>query len=291
MIGYRACFYAARDGLTLFYRDYPAPSDAHGRTPVLCLPGLTRNARDFDAIAAHIAETRRVLCADFRGRGRSHYDPDWRHYTVAVETDDMFQLLQQANIPRVLVLGTSRGGIVGMAMAGMRKDALAGIVLNDVGAVLEATGLQRIAEGLQPPARFADWDQAADALKRANAQTFADVADAQWQSHARALFREESGAIVPDRDPALTDAVLAAVGPDGKAVSLDLWKLFDCLDTIPALALRAANSDLLSAETLARMQAAKPDLVAVTVPGRGHVPFLDEPLALAAIDAFLAGVT
>jgi pimeloyl-ACP methyl ester carboxylesterase len=290
MISYRKRFYGARDGLTLFYRDYPAPPGAQARTPVLCLPGLTRNARDFDAVADHMAATRRVLCADFRGRGRSHYDPEWRHYTVAVETDDMFQLLEQAHLPRAVILGTSRGGIVGMAMAGMAKQTVAAMILNDVGAVLEAAGLQRILDMLRGVAAFADWDQAALALKRANEAAFPGVGDAQWRHHARALFQEQGGAIVPDRDPRLTDAVFAATPADGKAESLDLWKLFDSLDGIPTLVLRGANSDLLSAETLARMQAAKPGLTAVTVPDRGHVPFLDEPASLGALDAFLAAI-
>ena len=260
---------------------------------MLCIPGLTRNARDFDFIAGHIAATRRVLVADLRGRGRSAYDPDPRNYSVPVETGDMFALLDAMAIPRVVVLGTSRGGVIAMTMAAAAPGRLAGAILNDMGAELEAKGLERIYAVLGSPASFAGWDEAAEALKRANRSLFPNVSDARWLEFAHALHREEGARIVRDYDPNFPAAILEARGTnprDAKTGAADLWRWFGALAAIPVLVLRGENSELLSAETVAAMAKAKPDLMAVTVKDRGHVPFLDEPEAVAAIDAFLEGI-
>jgi pimeloyl-ACP methyl ester carboxylesterase len=282
-------FTLSQDGLRLFYRDYPGPT---GRTPVLCIPGLTRNSRDFDFIAGHIGATRRVITTDLRGRGRSAYDPEPHNYSVSVETGDMFQLLQAAGIARVVVLGTSRGGVIAMTMAAFAPATLAGAILNDMGAQLEAAGLERIYSVLRSPPSYAGWDQAVAALKAANSALFPNVSDERWGVFAHALYREEKDRCVGDYDPNFPAAILEAGGtnPRNAAGAADLWKWFGALAGIPALVLRGENSLLLSAETLGAMVRAKPDLASVTVKDRGHVPFLDEPEAVAAIDRFLEAI-
>jgi len=292
MMPFEERFTLSTDGLSLFYRDYAGPPGQNARTPVICIPGLTRNSRDFDFIASHIAATRRVITTDLRGRGQSGHDPDPRNYSVPVETGDVLQLLETLGIARVIVLGTSRGGVIAMVMATAKPGLLAGAILNDMGAQLEAKGLERIYTVLRAPPSFAGWEEAAAALARANAALFPNVSDAAWLAFAHALYREEAGRIVGDYDPKFPAAILEGAGtnPRNDAGAADLWRWFAALAAIPTLLLRGENSELLSAETVAAMLRAKPDLVSVTVKDRGHVPFLDEPEAVAAIDAFLQGI-
>jgi pimeloyl-ACP methyl ester carboxylesterase len=191
-------YYNSTDGLNLYYRDYLKPSD---RTPILCLPGLTRNSRDFDFIASHLATTRRVIVADLRGRGKSDYAKDPRHYTVAIEAADMIRLLDNAKIKNVIVLGTSRGGIVAMTMAATRPDTLKGVILNDIGGELDALGLSRIWEVIGREPLMNSWEAATAALKQNSEATFPNVDNSEWMAFTRALYREEDGRIVPDYDP------------------------------------------------------------------------------------------
>jgi pimeloyl-ACP methyl ester carboxylesterase len=282
-------YYNSTDGLNLYYRDYPRPS---GRTPILCIPGLTRNSRDFDFIASHMAATRRVIVADLRGRGKSEYAKDPRHYTVAIEAADMIRLLDNAQIEKTIVLGTSRGGIVAMTMAATRPDTLKGVILNDIGGELEALGLSRIWEfiGREPPMN--SWAAATAALRQNCEAIFPNVDNSQWVAFARALYREEDGRIVPDYDPRLGDAVrqnVPTISPDGPRVPL--WSLFSALARVPALVLRGENSDLLSADTLQKMHSVKRDLRSMTIKQRGHAPFLNETEAVAAIDGFLSEIS
>ena len=282
-------FYLSKDGLRLFYRDYPSQS---AKTPVLCIPGLTRNARDFDFIAAHIARTRRVLVTDLRGRGRSAYDPDASNYSVPVETRDVVQLVSELNLPKVVVLGTSRGGVIAMTMASFAPGIVAGAILNDMGALLEASGLERIYQVLRSPPSFVSWEDAAQALRRNNERLFPNVSEDRWREFARALYREHDGRIVGNYDPKFPQAILEGSGtnPRTGTGAADLWKWFAALRGVPTLVLRGENSELLSAGTVAEMKTRKPDLVTLTVKDRGHVPFLDEPEAVAAIDALLSGI-
>jgi len=285
---YAERYYKSADGLSLYYRDYAGPD---GATPVLCIPGLTRNARDFDWVAERLSKTRRVLVTDLRGRGRSDYAKDPRHYNVPVEAADVMRLLDDAQLREVVVLGTSRGGIVAMAMASTRPTALRAAILNDIGAEIEARGLARILDfvGREPP--IPDWQSASEGLRRVYADSFPTVQAAQWATHARALYREEANRIVPDYDPRLGDAMrqatpnFVAAGPN-----VPLWPLFGAMRNIPTLVLKAEHSDLLSNVTVAKMRLAKPDLATAIVADRGHAPFLNEPDAVAAIDEFLAGL-
>jgi pimeloyl-ACP methyl ester carboxylesterase len=253
---------------------------------VLCLPGLTRNSRDFESIALRIQRSRRVLSADLRGRGLSQNDPNWQNYHPGTYVGDIARLLADAGVPRVIVLGTSLGGILAMIIAATTPQVLAGVILNDVGPEVAAEGLKRIATyvGKNPPVR--NWDEAAAQARATYGLAWPGATDADWMAFARRSYVEVDGAPRLAMDPMIGEAVRAA--PAGAAP--DLWPVFAALKPIPTLALRGALSDVLSQETFDRMAREKPDLQRVTVPGRGHPPMLDEPDSIAAIDAFLAQV-
>jgi pimeloyl-ACP methyl ester carboxylesterase len=286
--GYEERRYTSKDGLSLFYRDYAGPGTK--ALPVLCIPGLTRNSKDFDFIAAAIARTRRVLTVDLRGRGQSAYDPNPANYSVPAETKDVLLLLDLLGLAKAVILGTSRGGVIAMTMAAFRPGIVAAAILNDMGAQLEPEGLERIYAVMRAPPSHPGWQEATDALKRANAKEFPGVSDARWKEFAHALYRERDGRIVGDYDPKFPQAILDGRGtnPRDEKGAADLWKWFDALTSVPVLVLRGEKSELLSAGTLAAMSRKKPDLAVATIFNRGHVPFLDEPEAVAAIDAFLS---
>lgn len=284
--GWRSVRFRAADGLALFARDY-GPAD--GRLPpVLCLAGLTRNSRDAHCLAVRLGEARRVVAPDYRGRGLSEYAPDWSTYRVEVEMADAIALMDRLGIDQAVVIGTSRGGLIAMLMAARHRDRLAGAVLNDIGPVLEPEGLMRIASYLGRKPRFTTWRGAVAAVKRTS-PGFDSLAEAEWLAFARRLFRDENGRPLPDYDsnlartfPRRGEIAAGAVAP--------MWDLFKTLEGLPAAALRAEHSDLLSPATFARMAEEIAGLDAVTVTNRGHAPFLDEPESLAAIDRLLARV-
>ena len=283
MSGARDVWHAGGDGLKLYARDRgPA---AGGLMPVICLPGLTRNSKDFDTVAPRLAETRRVVCPDFRGRGLSQYASDPLTYRPDVEMADTLALMDHLGIARAAVIGTSRGGIVAMFMAAKAKERLAGICFNDIGPRIEAAGLLRIRRYLGTDPKFASWAEAVAALKAGN-PGFDTLSEAEWLAFARRVFRDEAG--LPRAD---YDALLTAAFPTAEDISAgkvpELWGLYDLAAALPQLVLRGEHSDLLSAATAAEMQRRAPALAAVTVANRGHVPFLDEPEAAAAIDAWL----
>ena len=273
-------YFHSADGLRLHYRDYPAAGD---RVPVLCLPGLTRHCRDFETIAPRIQASRRVLCADLRGRGLSQYDPNWRNYHPGTYVADVATLLAGAGIGRVVVLGTSLGGIVAMIMAATMPHVLAGVILNDIGPEVAPEGLARISSYVGNAGPVRTWAEAAAQARATSGLAWPDASDEDWSRFARRVYREENGVLRLDMDPMIGQAVRAA--PSGAAPYL--WPAFAALRPIPVLALRGATSDLLSQTTFDRMAREKPDLERVTVPGRGHAPTLDEPECVAAIDAFL----
>lgn len=273
--------FAAPDGRRLAYLDTGGPGP-----PVLCLAGLTRNGRDFDFLAEHLAPRYRVIRLDSRGRGRSdHAEDPLSEYTVPVESGDALALLDHLAIPKVTIIGTSRGGILGMAVAAGRPGLVEGLVLNDVGAVIEMRGLLRIFATLGRPPRGETFEDAAAELARQNAREFPDVPPARWLQHAHALYDDADGRPVLSYDPKLRTATAAAL--DMEAATITLWPLFEGLKAIPVLTLRGQFSDILSQSTLAEMAAWHPDFEGVEIPGRGHTPFLDEPAALEAIDRFL----
>ena len=282
-MAYREHFVAAADGTRLYARDY----GGSGLTPAVCLPGLTRNAKDFETIAPWLAETRRVVALDFRGRGMSgRADP--ATYRPDQEVADTLAVLDHLGIGRFAVIGTSRGGIVAMVMAARALPRMAGVLLNDIGPRIEAAGLLRIRGYLGTDPQFDGWDEAVAALKSAN-PGFPDLGEDEWLAFARRVYREADGRPCADYDPALAvnfpsaEDILAAKVPE-------LWPLFDMLGSLPCLVLRGVHSDLLSEETVAAMRKRHARLAAATVRGRGHVPFLDEDDSLAAITDWLAAV-
>jgi pimeloyl-ACP methyl ester carboxylesterase len=284
---YREQRWTSHDGLELYCRVYDGTAAArasHAPT-VLCLPGLTRNSRDFESLAPHLAARHRVVCPDLRGRGFSARDPQWHNYHPGTYLADLQRLLQVLDLGRVAVIGTSLGGILGMMLGATAPERVAGLVLNDVGAEVDPRGIERIRgyTGLLPP--VASWDEAIRQYRAVNGDAWPDLSDETWARYVRRSYRADAtGRPVLDCDPRVGDALRAAQAPapDG------LWPVFDRLGAIPVLVIRGALSDILSAETLDRMQRQKPDLERVTVGNRGHVPLLDEPEALGAIDRFLA---
>ena len=270
------------DGLELYSRVYAGAGA--GAPAVLCLPGLTRNSRDFEALAPHLARHYRVVCPDLRGRGYSARDPNWKNYQPATYVADLSALLKVLGLRRVAIIGTSLGGLLAMILASVAPQAVAGIVLNDVGPEVDPAGVERIRgyAGRLPPVR--SWDEAIAQQRLVFGAAWPDLPDSRWATIARRSYREDAaGTPVLDVDPGVGEAVRA-----GPAAPADLWPVFAALKSVPALAIRGALSDILSAATFERMQREKPDLERLTVAGRGHVPLLDEPECLAAIDAFLA---
>jgi len=275
-------YFSSADGLRLYYRDYPAAEGA--RLPVMCLPGLTRNCRDFEVVAARLQRTRRVLSPDLRGRGRSQHDPQWQNYHPGTYVGDLARLLADAGVERVILLGTSLGGILSMLIAATTPQVPAAVILNDVGPEVAAEGLQRIAQYVGRHAPVGSWAEAAAQARATYGLALPDLSDDDWLTFARRSFVEADGVPRLDMDPMIGEAVRAA--PSGAAP--DLWPIYAALKPLPALAIRGAMSDVLSETTFDRMAREKPDLERLTVPRRGHPPLLDEPECVTAIDEFLA---
>jgi pimeloyl-ACP methyl ester carboxylesterase len=279
-------FFRSRDGLRLYYRDYPGDER---KAPVLCLHGLTRNSRDFAALAEHIAPARRVLVPDQRGRGRSQYDTHWLNYHPGTYVEDTWTLLRELPVERVVVIGTSLGGLMALLMAATRPQNIAGVVLNDIGPEIDPVGVARIQSyaGRLPPVR--SWDDAAAQMRMTFGLTFPEYDAAKWLEFARKSYDEgEDGVPRLAADPKIGDAVRSIPAPPNAVQAM--WLAFGQLRNLPALAIRGAHSDLLSAATFERMHREVPSVVAVTVPNRGHAPQLDEPDSLRGIDAFLDGL-
>jgi len=277
-------YFEAPDRRRLAYQDTGGAGPA-----VLCLAGLTRNARDFAGLAAHLAPLYRVLRLDARGRGLSEWAGEWAgdpvaEYTVPVEAGDALALLDHLGVARAAIVGTSRGGLLGMMIGATAPRRLSCLVLNDIGPVIEPRGLDNIMGYLGVEPKAASFEALAVVLERAMGAEFPDLSPRQWRGFARTIYRDEGGRPRLSYDARLRDAVEAAL----QGVPADLWALFDALARLPILTIRGGNSDILSAETLAEMVRRRPDMARVTVPNRGHAPFLDEPAAVAAIDEFLA---
>jgi pimeloyl-ACP methyl ester carboxylesterase len=276
------CHYTSPDGLALYYRDYPAETD---RLPVVCLPGLTRNSRDFETLAPRLQRGgRRVIAPDLRGRGRSQYDPNWSNYQPLTYLGDIAALQAAAGAERVVVIGTSLGGILAMLIAATRPNAIAGAVLNDVGPEIAAEGLQRISQYVGRAAPVGSWAEAAAQARDTYGLAMPGLSDDDWLDYARRSYIDVGGVPQLDMDPMIGEAVRSA--PAGAAP--DLWPVFEALKPVPTLALRGVMSDVLSAETFDRMAQEKPDLRRLSVERRGHPPLLDEPEVVATIEEFLA---
>jgi pimeloyl-ACP methyl ester carboxylesterase len=275
------------DGLRLRYRDYPGGvQEPRAKPPLLCLHGLTRNARDFEPLAERFAGEWRLIVPDMRGRGHSEYARDAASYSLESYIDDTVRLLRQVDCGAVAIVGTSMGGMIVAAMANARAWPIAAVVLNDIGPELEAAGVERIREYVGQGGSFETWMHAARHLREQAAAAHPDYTIGDWLAFAkRVMVVGGNGRIVFDYDMKIAEPFNAAT-----ETVLDLWPSFRALAGIPALVLRGELSDLLSAATVARMQAALPDLKAVTVPRVGHPPTLAEPKAQQAIADLLTGV-
>ena len=276
-------YFEVSDGLKLHYRDYRGSDD---RPPLLCLHGLTRNARDF----AHFAELHspefRVIVLEFRGRGLSDPDPQPMRYNPLTYAGDVLQLLDHLQLPQAVFVGTSLGGIVTMAIAGIAPQRIAAAILNDVGPELGQVGIDRIMTYLGKDRRFQNWDDAAAALSISQGPSFPDNTHQDWLRMARRNCRERDGEIVFDYDMAIAEPFRTG----GSVPKVDMWPLFLALAQKPLLVIRGEISELLSTETLDRMKEAAPAAGFAVVPGIGHAPELSESEAAAAIDAFLANL-
>jgi pimeloyl-ACP methyl ester carboxylesterase len=280
MAEYRDGRFTSQDGLALHYRDYGDPLSP--RLPVLCLTGLTRNSADFADLAARLATERRVLCPDYRGRGRSAYDRNWRNYDARVYLNDLGHLLAVTGIGRAVVIGTSLGGLLAMGLGALKPTALAGVVLNDIGPALAEQGMARILDYVGTDHPQPDWPSAVHFLRRL-LPGVALRSEEEWLDFARATYRQGAdGMLHFDWDVAIAKPLVANGGR-----TPDLWALFRGLRRVPTLAIRGGRSDVLTAETFDRMAEAKPDLRRVTVPEAGHTPTLKEPPAADALDDFL----
>lgn len=285
MAGYSDGFWWSNDGLRLHYRDYAGPSD---RPALLCLPGLTRNARDFEPLAGRLAGQWRLICPDLRGRAESAYAKDPMSYVPLTYVHDLERLLTDLNLTRFVAVGTSLGGIITMLMAATRADRLAGAVLNDIGPTIEPAGLDRIRGYVGAGGGHATWVHAARAVEDANRDVYPDYDLGQWLAMAKRLYRvSSSGRIILDYDMRIAEPLRV---PGGEA-GVDLWPVMAGFRSCPTLILRGEHSDILSAATAARMVRDIGDMAEyVDVPRVGHAPLLDEPASSAAIEKLLERV-
>ncbi|MBY0305796.1 MAG: alpha/beta hydrolase [Sphingomonas sp.] len=289
MAAYENRYWWSNDGIRLHARDY-APRDpvaAAGRPPILCLPGLTRNARDFDTLAQRLSAEWRVVVVDFRGRGDSGYAKDPMSYVPLVYVQDVEKLLGELGCTRYLAIGTSLGGIVTMLLAGAARETIVGAVLNDVGPEIDPIGLSRIRSYVGKSSAWPTWMHAARAVAESNADAYPHYEIGDWLAMAKRLYRlNASGRIVLDYDMKIAEPFRLP----GNEAGPDMWQALNRLSEIPVLIVRGGLSDILPAPVAERMAAVLGDAALVTVPDVGHAPTLDEPEATAAIDRLLAGV-
>ena len=272
------------DGLRLHYRDYAGDS---GRPPIVCIPGLTRNARDFEGVAERLSGDWRLICVDLRGRGESAYAKDPMSYVPLTYLQDLEALIAELRLERFVLFGTSLGGLVTMLLAASGSERIAGALVNDIGPVLETRGLERIRAYVGRSQNWPTWLHAARFLAEAQSDRYPDWDIDDWLAYAKRLCRlTPGGRIVFDYDMKIAEPFKLPGGDTG----FDLWAAWRALKGVPSLALRGELSDLLSEETVERMKAENPALEAVTVPRVGHAPTLDEPEAQAAIDRLLKRV-
>ena len=305
----QSVFIGAPDGLRLHARCYGRRSAP--ALPVVCLPGLARTAADFEALAQALASDppslrfggqvskpaiasvtagnanrpRRVIALDYRGRGQSEYDRDPANYNFQVELADVLAVIVALDATPAIFVGTSRGGILAMLLAAMRPTAIAGCVLNDIGPVIEPKGLIRIKGYVGKLPQPRSFEEGAEILRRLFSAQFPKLGPDDWLASARRTFRENNGALVPTYDVKLAKTL---EGVDFDKPFPPLWAQFDALGETPVMAIRGANSDILSAATVEAMRARRPALETIEVPDQGHAPLLVEPDIIARIADFAA---
>jgi pimeloyl-ACP methyl ester carboxylesterase len=281
-------YISAPDGLRLHVR-------CHGRhgapaLPVVCLPGLARTAADFDTLASALANdsvrSHRVIALDYRGRGKSDYDRDPANYNFQTELADVLAVIAALDAMPSIFIGTSRGGILSMLLAAVRPSAIAGVVLNDIGPVIEPKGLMRIKGYVGKLPQPRSFEEGAEIMRRLFNAQFPKLGPADWLASAHRTFKKENGALVPTYDPKLAKTL---EGVDFEKPFPPLWAQFDALAHVPAMVIRGANSDILSAATVEAMRVRRATLEIIEVPDQGHAPLLTEPDTIARIGEFVAG--
>lgn len=277
-------YWDSADGLRLHYRDYAGPAS---KTPLICMPGLTRNARDFEPVAEMLGGKRRMIAIDFRGRGDSAYAKDPMTYLPLTYMQDVDALLHALQLKHFITLGTSLGGIVSMLLATVWKDKMKGAILNDVGPEIGAKGAERIRSYVGLGRSFETWMHAARAMAEAHGEVYPDFRLDDWLRLAKRTCKlANNGRIVFDYDMKIAEPFKL---PGGEA-GVDLWPVFESLNDVPLLVLRGETSDILEKATATKMLKKHGAATLVTIPRVGHAPSLDEPESLDAIKAFLAGV-
>jgi pimeloyl-ACP methyl ester carboxylesterase len=283
---FTSVFITVQDGLRLHLRDYGSPATT--AFPLICLPGLTRTSADFHQLASALAcdptRPRRVLALDCRGRGLSDYDRNPRGYVLEVELADLLSVLAALEIEKAVVIGTSRGGLLAMLLAAQRPNAIAGVVFNDIGPVIEAAGLVRIKKQIETLPLPRSFEEGADILRRLNAAQFPKFTPDDWVRISRLTFRKSGRHFVTCYDPKLASTL---EGVDLRPLPA-FWPQFDALAHVPLMVIRGANSDILSSSTIEAMRARRPDLTVIEVPDQGHAPLLDDSALIARICKFLA---
>lgn len=276
--------WSSADGLSLYAKSY---GPASAPLSVLCIHGLTRNHKDFEPMIAALPGHYRFVAVDVRGRGRSAHDPEHKNYNPAIYAKDMGLLLDKLGIGRAVLIGTSMGGLISLMMMRRTPKRIAGVVLNDVGPVVEKTGIARIAGYAGKVQPVTDWQSAAAAVKTIQGQAFPDMPEERWMDFARRTYKElPNGDVVLDYDPNIARS-LGKVKP-GAVTNFALWRMFGGLKKAPLLVVRGAKSDILSEKTAQEMVRRHPDARLATVPRVGHAPILGEPEAVSAISDFLA---
>ncbi|MCP3729377.1 alpha/beta hydrolase [Sphingomonas sp. MG17] len=284
MPDYADGYWWSPDGLRLHYRDYPGDP---AKPPLLCIPGLTRNARDYEALAARMAGERRVIAVDLRGRGESAYAKDPMSYVPLTYLQDLEALVGELKLDSFVAVGTSLGGILTMLMASTHPERIAGAVLNDVGPEIDAAGLGRIRTYVGKANWHPTWMHAARAVAESNAEVYPDYGTEQWLDMAKRLYRLNSaGRIVLDYDMKIAEPFRVP----GNEAGPDMWRAFDALKGKPLLVVRGERSDILSAATAAEMGKRVKGSDLAVIPRTGHAPTLNECEAVAAIDKLLSTI-
>ncbi len=281
-------YWTSADGLTLHYRDYPGPEGiAADKPPIVCMHGLTRNARDFAALAEHLSQNWRVIVPEMRGRGMSDYAKESASYSPLTYVGDVLGLLADQGITRFIAIGTSLGGLMTMLLAATGATKIAGAVLNDIGPQIEMKGIARIAGYVGQGRSYPTWMHAARALQELHTASFPDYTIDQWLDMAkRTMVVGQNGRIVLDYDMAIAEPFKEG----STSASADLWPAFDALRDTPLLLLRGELSDLIAVESVVEMERRHPGMQVVTVPRVGHAPTLDELESRVAIDSLLAQI-
>jgi len=280
---YEDRYWTSSDGLTLHYRNYPGP-EGSTKLPVLCMHGLTRNARDFGPLAEALSATRRVIVTEMRGRGMSDYAKDSDTYSATHYVPDVEKLLAEQGIERFAAIGTSMGGLMTMLMAAAKPGRMSAVVMNDIGPELNPAGIARISGYVGQGRSYPTWVHAARGLAEAHGAAFPKFDLDQWLEMAkRTMVVSQNGRIVFDYDMAIAEPF----AKPGNAAPPNLWLAFEALRDVPMLLVRGGLSDLLSPDTVKQMGARNPKMKTVTVPDVGHAPTLDEPDVRAAILALL----